>query len=285
MKKLIVLSITVCLLQMTFGCASPDDKSAGSSSSSSTSPGAPNPTASEAAPLVLQISTKYDQASAYYPLTFQETQTTSCSATSTSPTVTCTVVVPEGRLYYSSVVFSYSWRNDKCKLMNFAPYFYSANNASAAYNPPWLGDATADCSKGDWTKNEAGCFGGAAPYLVPGFPKYDSLIYLSDPTTSTPQTHELTLPSAYSLAYRSNRLSSNDLPAAKQGNDYAEGPLGVKGDSYVGSDAPNTPSMQSYEWTCKDDWYDPVIYQINLVITDEDTSGSGPNTYRTWKEL
>ena len=111
---------------------------------STTTPGAP-PVVTAIAPLALQIYTQYDTTGALEYQNFTETGTTICSSTKASPVATCTLPVPEGRLFYSSVNFQLAWNTQSCKILVFQPYFYHASN-SDTFSPPWSSGATFPCS-------------------------------------------------------------------------------------------------------------------------------------------
>lgn len=283
MKKVISKSILACLIVGNVGCADPD--SAGTSSGSSTAP-PPNivpspPVATAASPLQLQIQTIYDMTEEVVTHKFQETGTTTCEATTTSTTVTCTVAIPEARLYYSKVRFNYSWRNDKCKVMLFQPYYY-VQALSGMFAPPWV-DAPIDCGA---LPRPSDCYGGAAPELVPGFPKFTAIIQLSDPDSTAPQNHTVDLGSAYSKGYGSNRRTVNDANLTKLnalGSDFTFS----AGDKYhIPAGPPNSGNYANYQFYCKDDWNDDQPYTINLVIKDVDSSGTPVvNHFRTWEEV
>jgi hypothetical protein len=275
MKKVILKSILACLILANGSCANPD--SAGSSDGSSTAPPptvVPDPpVATAASPLQLQIQTIYDKTEEIVTHKFQETGTTTCEATDSNPVVTCTITVPEARLFFSKVRFNYSWRNDKCKLMFFHPYYYKAST-SAAYSPVWV-DSPIDCSK---SPIPGDCFGGAAPQIVPGFPKTDSIIHPSDPTTTSPQSDHKDLASGWSLQrYYSNRTTVNDIAPSKKGSNQS---FPAENETYLAN------TYVDYQFICRDDWYDDQTYKITVFIKDEDSAGPPPQDhFSTWKEL
>lgn len=240
----------------------------------------PPPVVSTAAPLALSLYTVYDGEAKYNnELTFSETGTTTCQATDGTPSAICTVVVPEGRLYFSSIKFSYSWMTNKCKLLTFSPYFYLMS-LSPVFVPPGATDPV-DCSK---LPTPADCYGGAARWLVPDFPKYIGLVHFPNEfIIPGPQSQELNLPSGYSNKWGSNRHSVNDitLGGGNVASSYTAADLGGVGDAYVAN------SYVNYDFSCRDDWYDPATYSIRLYIRDEDSAAGNPviNDFRTWKEL
>lgn len=272
----------LALTSTLVACGSTDNSNSASSdagTSPATTPSVPTtvPSASTASPFTLSLYTTYDQTSFNNPLTFAETGTTTCQATAANPVVNCTVTVPEGRLYYSGVSFVYSWMPSACRLMTFSPYGYLASQSSTYLAPG--ATATTDCTQ---SPTPLACFGGAAKSLVPGFSQFvQKIIYLPDETSlTTPNTRTVVLPSAASASAFSNRQSVNDLPAAKVTNNYSPSQLGGAGDGYVAG------SYTNYTFTCRDDWFDPLSYTVNLFINDQDSSPSNPtrDDFYTWKE-
>ncbi len=233
------------------------------------------PTASAAAPFQLKLYTKYDGRTYINQLTFAETGTDTCKATTTAPVAICTVTVPEGRLYFSSLNFNYSWLPTSCPLLTFQTYYYRAS-VSAAYIPPGA-TSSIDCTAIPISPT---CFGGAAPALVAGFPTFVGLIHLPDEANLTvPSVTDLPVASAYSIAFGSNRRTVNDLAPAKVGNTYTSAQLGGLGDGYL----PNT--YVDYTFTCRDHWYDPATYTVHLNVRDENSAAGTAvpiNDFQTW---
>ncbi len=253
----------------------------GVSQSSSVTPGiiapiAP-PTVSDISPLALQIYTNYEGTQANIYQNFLESGTPLCQVTPTARNITCTIQIPEGRLYFSQMHFQFAWHTAKCKLMTFQPYFYKAS--AVDYLPPW---STSPVLCGSAAVKPAACWGGAAPYISKGFPQFTGNIYIPDETIPAgPQTHTEDLPSAHSLSYNSSRLSVNDLPLAKRATNYAANVLG-KGVSepYIAN------TFVDYSFVCQDDWYDPVNYSIQLNILKFDSAAGNPviDDFYSWKE-
>jgi hypothetical protein len=250
------------------GCTEPEVKKL-SGGSTPAVPGAP--TVSSTSPLAINLSTKFDGQSTEQAATFVETATTSCTATAATPNVTCTVNIPEGRLYYSSVTLKFSWSTDACPLMRFTPYQYQASDADD-YFPP-ASSVSINCSVAADTK--ADCWGGAARDLVTEFPKYRSRIYLPDEATTGTTTGSATINSALLTGWGSNRWTSNSL--VDKTIDRTSAALGFIGDGYVAD------SMLDYVWTCRDQWADPQTYSITLKVNDVDTGAAGLNEILTWQ--
>jgi hypothetical protein len=259
-------------------------------SAASTSPddGAIEPIVSEAAPLVLTLTTIYNDTEYENPLTFSvyghtttlTTSSTTCSATDADPLVTCTVTVPENRLYRSEILFQYARLPTKCKNLNFTPYSYRASNTAGYYAPGAV--SPADCST---APIPVSCYGGAAKSLVEGFPQFTALYYTADETDLTiPVSTDITLESGWTEGAGSNRKAANDMSLGTGDRTiaYTSADLGSIGDAYIAN------TYRDYTFRCEEDWADELPYGINLIITDEDEEDdptATPNDRLTWKEL
>ena len=233
------------------------------------------PTVTDTTPLALQIYTIYDKTKAVEYQTFTETGTTVCQSTTTTPNVTCSVPVQEGRLYLSSINFQFSWTTKACKIMLFQPYYYKAST-SATFLPYWS-DTAIDCSLAPFP---ADCWGGVATFMVPSFPKYTGFLFQPDESLPPgPQTSTQTVESGDAKRFGTNRWSVNDLPLAKRGTSYAYG-------SWMGADAYIANTYVDYTFACKDDYYDDLPYKIHVNITDINSSPTNPvvNHFNTWAE-
>lgn len=277
------------------GCAKKLDSIASLISGGGSSPSAP--TVSAAAPLALNMYTKYDGATYINNLKFAvrtagsgtlwsgagvATNQSECAVSPSQPNVECLTVVPEGRLYYSETHFQYSWYDSSCKLMYFQPYYYQAS--STTLFPPWADFASTNCTLSPLA---SACFNGAAKEIVPSFPKNRSLVYIPDESVpSGPQSASAKVSSSFSQAPRalSNRAVANDFMLSSDSSTRATAissstiSFTTAGDEYI------TGSYVDYEFSCRDDWYDPISYSIKLFITDQDTSASGANEIQSWKE-
>ncbi|MEZ0392900.1 MAG: hypothetical protein ACAH59_11840 [Pseudobdellovibrionaceae bacterium] len=283
----------ICLFVAVISCKpSTQNNLGGATSSGSTTPPDPGtPTATTAAPLSLRINRYYEGTETAQPVSFDVSGaiTTTCEATVANPNVTCNVVLPEAELYFSKFKFLYSWVRSKCKIMTFTPYHYMAARAGSI-NPPWAGGEVVDCGARPLS---ADCFGGAAKQVIEEYPKYWANIYVPEEDGSdTPLYEDAEFTSAWKNTYDSNRMMSNDIDAA----DVSPGidPLGSastadNGDLYLGTvnqQGGEPPIYQDWTFTCKDDWYDDLTYQIHLNITDEDSDAGNPtvNHMHTWRE-
>ena len=244
-------------------------------------PGAPTapgsgPTVTVTDPLALQVYTVYDKTHAIEYQKFTETGTSTCTSTTTTPNVTCSVPIPEGRIYFSSLNFQFSWNTGSCKLLTFQPYYYQASN-TANFSPPWV-TSPIDCSASPILGT---CFGGAAVGIVPSFPKFRALIYTPDESLPPgPQTHTETVSSANAGSVGSNRQTVNDLALGKRATAY---PAGT---AFIGTDAYLANTFVDYTFACADDYSDPLPYRIHVNITDINSSPTNPviNNFNTWAE-
>jgi hypothetical protein len=171
----------------------------------------------------------------------------------------------------------FAWYGAKCKLLEFQPYYYRASNAGNPWRPNWNGNTDTDCTAGP---TPADCWGGAGRFIIPDFPKNSAIIYLPDEADSTSaRTKVIDIPSAYEKSYRTNRMMAND---------YATPAVAIPQATFGTGDQYEAGTMVNWTLTCRDDWFDPATYQINLTVTDEDTDGT-PNSppldhIETWKE-
>lgn len=206
-------------------------------------------------PLTLTVSTMWseDQNSEYV-------DAGSCSVSASAArgsTSTCTVLVEEARMFFSKTRFTIKTeRPDRCALLMFQPYYY-VRSASATYTA--IGEtSTINCSKLDNSK----CFGGAAVYLVPNFPKRTGLSFETKNVNSVSYDLDAEINLGHYAGYAVNYLLTNDL------TDRAStiGGSGTLTD-YVGG------SMVDYKVTCMDEWGYPY-HTINVTIHDEDKDGA-----------
>ncbi|HEX4923906.1 MAG TPA: hypothetical protein VFV50_07465 [Bdellovibrionales bacterium] len=281
MKRASILSIiSLLILAAAVACGGKSNTSASSGGTSPTPVPTDPPQVDADAPVALQIYTTYHNQSAATYHEFTETGTTRCEATTTDPNVTCTIVVPEGRLYYSDLTFQFSWLTSECNIFFFSPYYYlhTALGVGVTINPPWTDYAATTCET--LSTASPSCWGGAAPDLVDGFPRYDTLFYTPDESIAGgPQTDKVTLSSSYSRNFGSNRGACNDIPTGREVNTYTAAQLGTAGDRYEGN------SFVHYQFYCRDHWYDPQSYTIDLIISEEDSESGAVNHVPSWKEV
>ncbi|MBS1961054.1 MAG: hypothetical protein JST04_02475 [Bdellovibrionales bacterium] len=172
----------------------------------------------------------------------------SCSVPSGSATgtaVTCSGKIPEGQLYFSNLKFTVgTTSSNTCHTIVFRPYYYVASTA-AAYTPPGSTSAV-DCSV---LPLDGSCYNGAAKEIVPSFPDYSGVYFL----TSTGNEADYTISSGNTLQQGTNRYTCNnkvDKTAAVAG--------------YVAN------TMQDYVLECRDEYYE-LQRKITLTIGDYDT--------------
>ncbi|MEK2644527.1 hypothetical protein [Bdellovibrio sp. BCCA] len=201
-----------------------------------------------------------------------------CAFDADSPlesTLNCNISVPEGQLYYSNVNFDIGTLSpEKCPIISFRPYYYLRSN-TAGFTPP--GDTTVvDCS----LQSDPKCYGGAAPTLIPEFPKNTGLYFL----TFVSQNASFKLPSEnktrwYGTDERVNYLVTNNLTAF-------ETPVGAGPRQRVGRPDPlNDPQTWfGYEIKCTTHW-GRELYTIKLTIRDENEENNDPlggDEYTDW---
>ena len=291
MNRSIKLSLKLILLPFMglalMNCTSDDGEIDLSSIPSGGSP--TTPVASSDEPLKLGINTVWFNTSDETEVIFNETGTSECVASQTTPVVTCTAAIPEARLYFSSLVFNFSWVHTECKLLRFQPHYYRAS-VNAAYFPPGA-TTDIDCASNIGADDEeAACYGGSAPHLIADFPADQLDIFPPDETISSAQTQSAILSSAYVNGAFSNRHAANDfsLGLGVLGDNYTAVQLTdagsiLAGDGYEGS----TMTMVDYQFFCRDEFEDAQAYIINLIITDvnEDTGNPVSNDYSTFNHL
>lgn len=277
------ITLSICLISfLTFslGC---NKKKEGEKSSPTTDvpvpvvPPEPPPVADET-PMAIKVYSQYEGASDGATITykFTETGTDTCSSTTAAPIVSCTVKIPEGRLYFSKlgIAFSYMQNEKRCRLTYFTPYQYRISTSST-YSSSWTAGTTADC-----TKPNIACWGGfaAATGLRPSASTYYYPPNINEPGA---KTDNIVAASAWKQERGSNRVTVNDLPVAKQSNAYSSSDLGGFGDGLIAG------TYVDYTFVCRDDWSDPLPYKITLYITEEDSATGNPvlNHHYTWKEL
>lgn len=282
MQRAFIVTVLYALLSFAAtACGSKGNISSSSGGAPTPVPTTP-PTVDETAPVALQIYSTYHQQETAVYHEFTETGTTRCEATATDPDVTCTIVVPEGRLYFSDLTFQYSWLTSECTIFFFQPYYYlhTALAPAVTINPPWTKYEDTLCE--NLTDAGPDCWGGAAPEVVPGFPDFDTLFYTPDESISGgPQNDKTTVPSSYSRSYASNRGVCSDMPAGRAVNTYTAAQLGTAGDRYEAN------SFVQYQLYCRDQWYDDQTYSITVIVSEEnsETGDPGVNHFPSWKEV
>ena len=168
--------------------------------------------------------------------------------------IACLALVPEGRLHFSSVSLVVSaGKSSGCEIIQVSPYYYQASTA-VAFTPTWL-TAPIDCSGGAAAPKD--CYSGPATVLVPGFPSFTGLYFL----TAFSASQTFMFPSANISKRLSNRWASNALIVRNA-------PIVIAGDGYVAN------SMHDYQFVCNDRWTQP-LYTINLTIQDNDDLATG----------
>lgn len=214
---------------------------------------------SETAALYLSFGTRWESDSAG---SFTKWITCEIPANSVLTSKTCSVAVPEARLYYSSVQFKVGTKMAAaCPIIYFEPYHYRRSDSNAYRSPDMkASDPTLDCS--GTRPEEKRCYGGAAPIMVEEFPEDVGYYILSHVNTSTSYEMESSNSKRSYGASLVNYMVTNDL--VNRTTDQAD-PLRTR---FVDSDNPFT----DYRAYCANYWGE-VTYAIDLVIQDENMDG------------
>lgn len=196
--------------------------------------------ASMSGDLYLKVSTAWEET----PDTWVDKVTCQIPLGSATVLSTCSGTVPEGQLHFSKIKFTVGTTNPTaCKIVIFRPYYYMLSTG-AAYTPPW-GDTAIDCS----TDPTADCYDGVALDIVPSFPDFTALYYLT--TNALENQYEATS-SNLKLRNATNRWTCNNK---------VDQTAGVA--NYVAS------SMQNYVLECRDEYY-TLQKRITLTFGDAD---------------
>lgn len=191
--------------------------------------------------------------------------------------ITCTITIPEGKLFFSPLTFTYGTGNKSlCPRIEFYPYYRRVSNA-AAYVPPG-GSEELDCS--DPTTDLAGCYDGVAADIVPGFPAANGLWQ----TTDTVSEFSATAKSSWKFGTTyGNTHTCNNLSAAGRMADIS---IGGGGPQIYESFSNSLPAFQDYEIACLDQWQG-TLFRIVMTIADEDTDASdtapGDDEFYDWQ--
>ncbi len=176
---------------------------------------------------------------------------------------TCNPIIPEGRLYFSTLTWTVNVgtqdQTPPCEIVTFQPYYYQASN-TAGFFPSWVTTAV-DCSV---SPINASCFSGPATVIVPSFPEFRGMYF----AVSTGSNQTYTASSANFNTRSSNRWTVNNL---------AVGSYGVSHTFLNGRDAYLANTFVNYQFACNDRYMQPV-YIVNMTIVDQDIVGIYPNT-------
>lgn len=197
--------------------------------------------------------------------TIWETDTTNtaenhgeCSVTSSS--TTCSISVPEAKLYYGKLQIK-ATVNDKakCALFTFFPYYYQMSNLADFRPTEANSNFTAiDCSVAN---TPAGCFSGPATKIAPSFPIDTAVYYL--PAANPDLTW--TIDSANSIRQTANynpglKWVANNLIDINRATTQTDETTQI----YIGG------SMVDYKFSCYDIYND--LYR-DLTITIQPDEG------------
>ncbi|QDK36570.1 hypothetical protein DOE51_02625 [Bdellovibrio sp. NC01] len=226
-------------------------------------------------PLYLKLSLHWEGLSDTDPYTFHQ----ACYLEKYgSYFTTCTLSVPEAKLFYSHVQFTVGTTDAiSCPIVHFQPYFYQRSEV-AGFIQNTHNAATYDCSKTVGTPKE--CFGGAAPQLVTTFPNDTGLYFMSAVALSS----DFKLGSSNSIRTydgRSNLMMTNDL----SDGDSAAG-TGKYKTVAAGNGAriggTNGSNWVDYYVYCENLWGE-TTHQIKIILKDENVeNGIDIDDYPDW---
>lgn len=188
-------------------------------------------------------------------------------ANSVQTSKTCTVSVPEARLYFSSVQFKVGTKiAASCPILSFHPHYYRRSDSNAYRSPDMkASDPALDCSGS--RPVEKRCYGGAAPIMVESFPENAGTYILTHVSASS--SYEM-VSSNSKRSYGTNAVNymvTNDL--LNRTTDQTD-PLTSR---YVDTDNP----FLDYRVYCANYWGE-VTYAIDLVVSDENMDGAEGGT-------
>lgn len=265
-----VLMGVVVGLSFALGCSPPGGGSNDGSSvvTEPTPTPVPTPDPTSLSPLTFAVATAWDGTPA--PV-FETHKVCEVDPAAARGSVTnCTISIEESRMFHSSTKFTWATnRSDRCRALHFLPYYYQRASDNL-YVPP--GETVPPPCDTAVFERDKKCFGGAAVYLVDGFPAsvgLTSLTYAS-PTVSKTIASEFSLKHYY--GNRVNYLITNDL------TDKAT-PIATNPKAYEGGG-----QWQDYQVVCEDEWGFPW-HTLNIVISDEDYDGSdshAEDNYDDW---
>ncbi|MGZ3770408.1 MAG: hypothetical protein ACXVCP_16165 [Bdellovibrio sp.] len=220
--------------------------------------------------LYIKLSSRWESAKDTDP--FENWGNCSITPTSSGPSLTCQLSIPEQQMFYSSIKFTVgTFKASECPVISFRPYYYKRSEVNG-YVPP--GSSTAlDCSK--TTGIDKQCYGGAGPTLITDFPDSKGQYFFPDVNANS----DFILKSENSLRIYSNALVNylitNDLSAA--------------GRSTAGDPTTKTErvadSFKDYTVSCNNYWGE-TLYKITLIVSDENSKGAlggSQDDYPDWQ--
>ncbi|MBX3019090.1 MAG: hypothetical protein KF767_14475 [Bdellovibrionaceae bacterium] len=247
-------------LGLALGCSPPGGGSNdGSSVVEPTPTPTPTPTPDPAtlSPLTLEVSTAWDgtPAPVFHTHKVCEVEPNAVRGSTT----TCSLSIEEARLFYSSTKFTWATnRPDRCRAISFFPYVYQRASDNV-YIPP--GETAAPPCDAPFHERSPKCFGGAAVYLVDGFPANTGIVGFTFGTTSFSKSMESEFKLRHYFGERVNYLLTNDLIDRTT-------PIGTEPKQFEG-----LGFWRDYEVICEDEWGFPW-HKLVVTISDENYDGS-----------
>ena len=172
--------------------------------------------------------------------------------------IDCRFKIPEAKLFYSHLKFLVgTTMSESCPLLFFRPYYYK-RSTGATFRPAGQ-DTDVDC-----TKNNPLCYGGAAPSLIPGFPKATGTYFNTNLLSqSTYLLHSENSTNWYG-GHKVNYLAINDLanPTTPVTDGSPQTRLGGG-------------NWRDYSIQCTNMWGE-MMYRINYFIEDENVDPDDP---------
>ncbi|MNK38591.1 hypothetical protein D3C87_571840 [compost metagenome] len=283
--------VILCGVLFTFvlGCSSPEETISGSEETP-TEPTEPvEPDIFVGSPLFLDFRSRWDTDKDEKDLPFK-TYNGNCFIPPLTPPESglgsseknCSITMPEAQMFYSETRFRIGSRvSSSCPIVKFRPYYYR-RSLSASFGVPETGGVI-DCRRSYvdssmntiYVPDSKECYGGAAPILVNDFPKNVGFYFL----TVFADTSNFTLKASSNLrwygGYKVNYMLTNNLPAVDRPDPVISG-----SNSRAGAEA-DWANFYDYSITCESHW-GAELYRLNIVISDENTNGSGLDEYTDW---
>lgn len=249
-----------------------------------TDPGAVDTTVPDGTPLYFRLGIKWESAADATAFTnLNRKNGADCVVTSVMPDITCNFSIPEGQLYYSKLQFRMGSRAAaSCPILKFRPYSYQKSNISPVAADTTAGTPAIPGYKPQGTTTELSCadgkepkcYGGAAPFMVEGFPESTGHYFLPSVTAETSYVlnSENALRSYYGTGV--NYLATNDLP--DDGSRATDEAVTTNSQERVGG------TFVDYFVWCETMWAEQ-LFSIKLIISDENVDASGgADQYRDW---
>lgn len=276
MNKFIKINLFSCVTVLVLANCSGEEKLATSSES-------PTPLVDGVpadSPLFMRLNLRWEASSESSPYEYFQ----ACYLNQGVPMGTCTIKVPEARLFYSDVEFSVGTTDAVgCPIVHFQPYYYRRSNTTGYYAPGV--DKDTDCSKSR-SEISKDCYGGAAPQIVSDFPKNTSLYFLS--MLNTTASFKISSSNKIrSYSGRSNMMLTNDLPYGADADAVTSTPatgryLNVASGNAARLGGDPDSYFTDYYISCENLWGE-TTREIKIMIEDENVeNGINIDDYPDW---